>query len=122
MQPTQSILRRFTFVFAAVAVTVLSGCATSQQTYLADSSPAQRIECNGVFGSWDACRSEAVIACGDTGYQVIARNRIDGLSESEAEKNVATQAFHERNMLIQCGAGATRLAGLSTRSDASAEL
>ncbi|WP_311970196.1 hypothetical protein [Pseudomonas baltica] len=122
MPATQSILRRFTFIFAAVAVTVLSGCATSQQAYLADSSPAQSIQCNGVFGSWDACRSQAVIACGDTGYQVIARNHIDGLSEPEAEQRVASQSFHERNMLIQCGVGATRLAGLSSPSDASAEL
>ena len=122
MPATQSILRRFTFVFAAVAVAVLSGCATSQQAYLADSSPAQSIECAGVFGSWDACRTQAVVACGDTGYQVIARNHIDGLSETEAEQQVASKAFHERNMLIQCGVGATRLASLSTRSDASAEL
>jgi hypothetical protein len=122
MPTTQSILRRFTFAFAAIAVIVLSGCATSQQAYLADSSPAQRIQCDGVFGSWDACRTQAVIACGDTGYQVIARNRIDGLSEAEAEQRATSQAYHERNMLIQCGTGATRLAALSTPSDTRAEL
>lgn len=122
MQTTQSFIRRFSLVFAAVAVTVLSGCATSQQAYLADSSAAQRIECNGVFGSWDSCRTEAAVACGDTGYQVISRNRIDGLSEAEAEQHVAGQSFHERNMLIQCGVGGSRLASLSTRSVGSAEL
>jgi hypothetical protein len=122
MPATQSILRRFTFVFAAFALAVLSGCATSQQAYLADSSPAQSIHCAGLFGSWDACRTQAMVACGDTGYQVIARNHVDGLSETDAEQQVASQAFHERNMLIQCGIGATRLAGLNAHTDVSAEL
>lgn len=122
MPATQSILRRFTLVFAAIAVTVLSGCATSQQAYLADSSPAQRIECDGVFGSWDSCRAQAVIECGETGYQVISRNHVDGLSEVEAEQRVASAGFHQRNMLIQCSAGSTRLAALSVPSATSADL
>lgn len=122
MPATQSILRRFTLIFAAIAITVLSGCATSQQAYLADSSPAQRIECDGVFGSWDSCRAQAAVECGETGYQVISRNHVDGLSEDEAEQRVASAGFHQRNMLIQCSTGNNRLASLTVHSATSAEL
>lgn len=122
MPATQSILRRITLLFAAVAISVLTGCATSQQAYLADSSPAHRIECNGVFGSWDSCRTQAVAECGNSGYQVISRNHVDGLSEDQAEQQVAGRSFHERAMLVQCGMGNTRLVSLSTQSSDSAEL
>jgi hypothetical protein len=122
MQTTHSFIRRITFAFAAVAVMFLSGCATSQQAYLANSAPAQRIECSGVFGSWDSCRSEAVVACGDQGYQVLSRNHEEGITEAEAEQRVADKSFHERNMLVQCGTGTNRLAVLSSQSPASAEL
>lgn len=121
MPTTHSFVRRITFAFAAMAVLFLSGCATSQQAYLANSSPAQRIECSGVFGSWDSCRSQALVACGDQGYQVLSRNHEEGISEAEAERQVAAKSFHERNMLVQCGTGTNRLAVLS-KSDASAEL
>lgn len=122
MHTSPSVIHRFSLVFAAIAVTALSGCATSQQAYLADSTTAQRIECNGVFGSWDSCRTEAAAACGETGYQVISRNHIDGLSEAQADQRAAGQSFRERNMLIQCGDGSTRLASLTSKSGSSAEL
>ena len=122
MHANYAILRRFTFILAAFASLLLTGCATSQPAYLADSSPAQRIECNGVFGSWDSCRAQAIIACGDSGYQVIGRNRVDGLSETEADQRSAAGSFHERNMLVQCDIATVRFAALATPAADSAEL
>jgi hypothetical protein len=116
MPATQSFARRLAFVASLFAIVLLGGCATSREAYLADASPAQTIECAGVFGSWNSCRAQAQTVCGDSGYQVISRNHQDGISEEQAEKIAQAQSFHQREMLVQCGNGNVRVAGLTDKA------
>ncbi|MBW5415798.1 MULTISPECIES: hypothetical protein [Pseudomonas] len=81
---------------------LLSGCATSQTAYLQDGTAGYAVECNGLLGHWSSCHSEAALLCGDESYRVISRNRLDGITEEEAETLSSREAYRERSMLVQC--------------------
>lgn len=105
--------RTLVLPLAALSLALLAGCASSRPAVLLDNSQAQQIECHGLFGSWQACRSQALAVCGTGAYQVISRNQRDGASEAEAEALEQGAAFHQRSMLVQCAAAEQPLLGFN---------
>jgi hypothetical protein len=77
---------------------VLTGCATSSETYLPDGQKGHSITCSGTALTWGSCYEKAGAICGERGYDILA-----GGAEKGA---VTTGAFAgttiNRNMLIRC--------------------
>ncbi|WP_407310110.1 hypothetical protein [Pseudomonas sp. nanlin1] len=105
MSILRSALRTFPGLSGLLAMALLSGCASSHVTYLSDASAAHQVECPGVFGSWDACRSQALDLCAGH-YEVLGRNHQDGASEEQVEAAARAQGYHDRSMLVQCATAA----------------
>jgi hypothetical protein len=89
------------------ALIMLTGCATSQTAYLQDGTSGYSVECNGLLGQWSSCHAEAAALCGDDSYRVISRNRLDGLTEEQAEILSSRESYRERSMLVQCSSHQT---------------
>jgi hypothetical protein len=54
-----------------IAVLALSGCATSQPTYLHNGEQGLTIDCSGEANSWAACYEKADASCAGTGYRIV---------------------------------------------------
>lgn len=81
---------------------ILTGCATSKQTYAPDGSNAYSLDCSGTARNWGMCYEKAGELCKEKGYTVVA-----GGSDSDATMIATNQgAFasskNNRSMLIKC--------------------
>lgn len=103
MSRHSSVIRTAATAIAVLTLALLGGCASSRPALLMDHTQAQQIECHGLFGSWEGCRTEALAVCSSGTFQILSRNRHDGASEAEVEARTAGNAFHERRMLVRCG-------------------
>lgn len=95
-------LKLTVFILSFAAVSLLTGCASSERAYYQDGNMGYLVKCGGLMGRWSACDSAAESLCATDGYDVLARNSIARASEQEADASVADNSFHARNMYVQC--------------------
>ena len=68
-------MERFKLLLGIFAVTVLvSGCATTSQTYDSSGKAAHVIKCGGLLSGWSSCYEKAGTLCGASGYTVVEKN------------------------------------------------
>ncbi|MEM7765179.1 MAG: hypothetical protein AAF290_14025 [Pseudomonadota bacterium] len=97
------ILKLPAALIAAACLT--SGCATPQQTTLADGSVAYRIDCDGTSRGLNACLERAGRSCGAAGYVLIGDNGKRLSSASNDSQALFKDFAGDRNsILFQCDA------------------
>jgi len=65
---------KHTLIVLSILATVLSGCATSRETYTADGRSGYSLNCSGSMLNWGMCEEKAGDLCGDKGYDILSRN------------------------------------------------
>jgi hypothetical protein len=95
-------LKLTAFILSSAAVSLLTGCASSERAYYQNGNMGYLVKCGGLAGRWSACSNAAAALCTSYGYDVLARNGIAKASEEEANAHVAGNSFHTRDMYIQC--------------------
>ena len=56
-----------------IALLALTGCATSETTYLNNGEQGLTIDCSGEANSWATCYEKADASCAGTGYNIYVR-------------------------------------------------
>lgn len=82
-------------------VLLLSGCASTKQTYGPDGRVAHSLNCSGTLRDWGMCYQKAGEICGLSGYDVLTMNGERGLYVSGTGGIYGTTT-HYRTMTISC--------------------
>jgi hypothetical protein len=90
------------------ATVLLSGCATSQQTYLPDGSVGYNISCDGSANSMGKCIQKAGDLCGASGYTVYDKNGEAYAFGSSVGSASATPQYGQAGYVTQTGMMVTR--------------
>ena len=93
-----------------LAITALTACANSSQTYTADGKVGHSINCSGTVRNWGMCYEKAGEICGAKGYEVLEKNGEKGITASGSGSGVAgtyNESFqmnstHSRILIITC--------------------
>jgi len=92
----------------ALALLIVSACATVHQTYAPDGRKAYTLNCSGLARGWDKCLSAAGEICASAGYDILDRSSEDIAVASAGGNTSGGSAFaaktNERSMLIACKA------------------
>jgi hypothetical protein len=87
----------------ATAVTaLLSGCATSTQTYTADGRVGHSLDCSGLARNWGMCQQKAGELCGARGYDILSATGDRGVIATAGGGNFFAGSTISRSMLIAC--------------------
>lgn len=86
----------------AVAVAMISGCATVKESYSADGKKAYTLNCSGTARGWDKCFAAAGEICGTRGYSVLDRNSENTAAAGGGKDDFYAAKTNERSMLIAC--------------------
>ena len=93
-------------ILLIVGAILLSGCASSTQTYSEDGRIAYSLNCSGTARNWGMCYEKAGELCGTKGYDVLTRNGEKGASISGAANQTSAGIYgstlHFRTMTIAC--------------------
>jgi hypothetical protein len=81
---------------------LVSGCATSSETYLPDGQKGHSITCSGAAQTWGACYEKAGQICGEKGYDILAGGSERGAVVTGGQYGVFGGSTMNRNMLIRC--------------------
>ena len=88
-----------TIVFAAL---ILTGCATSQETYTESGRPGYTIDCSGTARNWGMCYEKAGNICRERGYDIVAGGSDQDAAIVVSNGNAAGHVKNNRSMVIQC--------------------
>lgn len=92
-------MKRFLVV---LAVLMISGCAATSETAVKRGKRGLHINCSGLSSSWGKCYAEAVKACGDKGYRVVAKSG-DGTEEpGDYPFGLNPAGYTSRSMIVLC--------------------
>ena len=86
-------------VFAAL---ILSGCATSSQTYTPDGRIGYSLNCSGLALNWGMCLEKAGNICGTKGYEIISASGDRGAIVNINDTNAFGGTTINRSMLVAC--------------------
>jgi hypothetical protein len=89
-------------ILPLLTVLALSGCATSEQTYLANGEQGLSIDCSGEANSWAACYEKADASCAGTGYKIVGTDGTPSLKESEKTLGADVGNYKSRNVVVIC--------------------
>lgn len=90
-------------LFATLAITaLLSGCASSTQTYGADGRVTHSINCSGTARNWGMCEQKAGELCGAKGYEIVSRSSDTGAMASGSGGSFYASTLHNRTMMVAC--------------------
>ena len=81
---------------------VLSACASSSKTHLADGSLGYSINCSGSMLNWDSCYERAERLCGEQGFSVREKTGEEGLTVKSDHSTLNRGSIVHRSMVIQC--------------------
>ena len=84
-----------------LTLVVLTGCATSKETYLPDGSKGYIVDCSSEVLNWGKCYQKAGDLCGAAGYDVVAGGSDQGMVVAGNQTGVYGGSVG-RNMLIKC--------------------
>ena len=85
-----------------IAVLALSGCATSETTYLNNGEQGLAIDCSGEANSWATCYEKADASCAGTGYRIVGTDGTPSTKESEKTLGVDVGNYKNRSVLVVC--------------------
>lgn len=85
-----------------LAVLVLSGCATSQPTYLNNGEQGLSIDCSGEANSWAMCYEKADASCAGTGYRIVGTDGTPAPKEDDKNLGVDVGNYKTRNVVVVC--------------------
>lgn len=92
-----------TSLFTALSViALLSGCASSTQTYGADGRITHSINCSGTARNWGMCEEKAGELCGSKGYEIVSRSSDTGAMASGGGGNFYASTLQNRTMMVAC--------------------
>lgn len=89
-------------VKAVLVIVLLSGCASSSQTYTSDGRAGYSLNCSGTARNWGMCESKAGEICGARGYEILSRTGDQGFIASGNNGDFYAGTTTKRNMLIAC--------------------
>lgn len=84
------------------AILALSGCATSEKTYLDNGQTGLTIDCSGEANSWAACYEKADASCAGTGYRIVGTDGTPSSKESEKTLGVDVGNYKNRSVVVVC--------------------
>ena len=84
------------------AILALSGCATSEKTYLDNGQTCLTIDCSGEANSWAACYEKADASCAGTGYRIVGTDGTPSSKESEKTLGVDVGNYKNRSVVVVC--------------------
>lgn len=87
---------------ALIAVLALTGCATSENTYLKNGEQGLSIDCSGEANNWAACYQKADDSCAGTGYRIVSTNGTPATKESDKTLGVDVGNFKNRSVVVVC--------------------
>lgn len=94
------------YFFAALAIGLLSACATVKDTYSADGRKAYTLNCSGTARGWDKCYAAAGDLCKASGYDVLSRTSEDvsyaTIGGNSSGFGGSATKTNERSMVIAC--------------------
>ncbi len=85
-----------------LAVLTLSGCATSETTYLNNGEQGLSIDCSGEANSWATCYEKADASCAGTGYRIVGTDGTPQPKESEKTLGVDVGNYKNRSVVVVC--------------------
>lgn len=103
-------------IFLAGAV-IVSGCVSSQETYLADGRKGHVVSCTPTFTgglvgtiassstSWGQCYQKAGELCGARGYTVLQQVGESGARADMSRDGGSASTTNNRMMIVQCKDG-----------------
>lgn len=91
--------------FTPLLALLLSGCASSSQTYATDGRAAYSLNCSGTVRNWGACEQRAGEICQSAGYDVLSRTGERGAMASASQYGAFATSTVMRTMLIACRRG-----------------
>lgn len=89
-------------ILLLASAAIVSGCATSKNTYLPDGRQGYSINCSGGALSWDLCYNKAGELCGGAGYDVIVKTGDQGAVVGGSPAGVFGGSVITRSLLIGC--------------------
>ena len=92
----------FVIACAALATTVISGCATVHDTYAPDGKKAYTLNCSGLARGWDKCFEAAGNLCGAAGYNVVDRSDEGAAAAGGGSGGFFGAKTNERAMVVEC--------------------
>jgi hypothetical protein len=87
---------------ALIAVLALTGCATSENTYLKNGEQGLTIDCSGEANNWAACYEKADASCAGTGYRIVSTNGTPATKESDKTLGVDVGNYKTRSVVVVC--------------------
>lgn len=92
------------FAFTVVGVT---GCATVNETYLADGRKGYSISCDGAAVGMNVCFEKAGELCGARGYDLLNRegqviSSATAVGQSNGSTYVQYGAFNTKSIMLAC--------------------
>lgn len=85
-----------------LAVLALSGCATSETTYLNNGEQGLSIDCSGEANSWATCYEKADASCAGTGYRIVGTDGTPQPKESDKTLGVDVGNYKNRSVVVVC--------------------
>ncbi len=89
-------------ILPLLAVLALSGCATSEETFLGNGEQGLSIDCSGEANSWAACYEKADASCAGSGYKIVGTDGTPSLKESEKTLGADVGNYKSRNVVVVC--------------------
>jgi hypothetical protein len=85
-----------------IAVLALSGCATSETTYLKNGEQGLTIDCSGEANAWASCYEKADASCAGTGYRIVGTDGTPSTKESDKTLGVDVGNYKNRSVVVVC--------------------
>ena len=85
-----------------IAILALSGCATSEKTYLDNGETGLSIDCSGEANSWATCYEKADASCAGTGYRIVGTDGTPAPKEDDKTLGVDVGNYKTRNVVVVC--------------------
>ena len=86
----------------SVLLLLMTGCATSRETYTANGQLGHSINCSGSALNWGMCYEKAGKLCGEKGYEVLAKSGDQGAMITATQFGLVGGSVMNRSMIIQC--------------------
>ncbi|KAB0494133.1 hypothetical protein [Pseudomonas vancouverensis] len=85
-----------------IAILALSGCATTEPTYLKNGEQGLTIDCSGEANSWATCYEKADASCAGTGYRIVGTDGTPATKESDKTLGADVGNYKSRSVLVMC--------------------
>ena len=89
-------------LLALSTVLALAGCASVEDTYLANGEQGLTIDCSGEANSWASCYEKADASCAGTGYRIVGTQGTPQAKASDKTLGVDVGNYTRRSVVVVC--------------------